>query len=361
MDENTSNNRPRRERGGIFFPLLLLTAGVLLLLSNFGYLPGGFWGFVQIYWPFLLILSGLDGLIRGNGITASILIAGFGGILLAGNLGYISISAWELLAKAWPLLLIGIGLDIIVGRRTIGRSIVGLALAFCLIAGLVWVADLSLPGSVRSKDFSQKYHNETSLTLNLLRTTGSVEVKAGKNSEQLVEAKLNLLKNEYVEPVVESKPDSSIVTIENSKDLIPGVSRPVHNSAWEIAVNPRPALSLKSEVVVGSNHMDLRGLNVNEVTCSNSIGKTLVYTAETRGARYQIKGGTGQIVIYVPAGAPVKLVADKAIGALSIPDRYVRENGYIRSPSYVSKEPAIEIDVELPIGAIQVVEYSTSL
>src|SRR5512133_1938193 len=163
MDENTSSNeRHEKKRGGLFFPLLLLSAGVLLLMSNFGYLPGGFWGVVQMYWPVLLIGAGLDGLIRGNGITASLLVAGFGGILLSGNLGYISITTWDLLAKGWPLILIGMGLDIIIGHRTALRSIIGLLFAFLLIAGLVWVADLSLSGMITTQNFNQKYQNETS-------------------------------------------------------------------------------------------------------------------------------------------------------------------------------------------------------
>ncbi len=361
MDENNSHDRKDTNRRGIFFPMLLLTAGVLMLLSNFGYLPGGFWGFVEIYWPALLIFAGLDGLIRGNGITSSILVSGFGCVLLAGNLGYITITAWDLLSKAWPLILIGIGLDVIIGHKTAIRSVAGLIMAFLLIAGLVWVADLSLPSSVQTQDFRQKFQNESSLSLNIQRTAGSIELISGGSSAQLVDAKLNLLRNEKVEPVVQQKSDSTVIDLANSKTVFPGTSRPVQNSTWKIAVNANPVLSLQSKVIMGENRLDLRGLNMKELICETTTGRSIVYLSETVGSSNHISGATGQITIHVPAGAPVKITANKAIGAISVPERYTRENGLIKSPAYKPGEPAIEVFVDLPIGAIQVVEYSTTL
>jgi len=362
MDENSSSNeRHEKRRGGLFFPLLLLSAGVLLLMSNFGYLPGGFWGFVQMYWPALLIVAGLDGLIRGNGITVSILVAGFGGVLMAGNLGYITVTTWDLLAKAWPLIFIGMGLDIIIGHRTAVRSIIGLLFAFLLIAGLVWMADLSLPGLVTSQNFNQKYQNETSFILNIERTAGRIELEAGKSSTDLLDAKLNLIKNEKVDPVIEQKPGTVVIVLANANDTFPGSSRPAQSAAWKLAVNPNPELTLHSKVVMGETDLDLRGLNVKEITCETATGKSDVYLAETLDATYHISGATGQITLHVPAGAPVKIVADKAIGAVSFPDKYTREDGYIKSPAYQSDKPAIQVSISLPIGAIQVVEYSTSL
>lgn len=361
MGEQDSNESRHRNRGGIFFPLLILTAGVLLLMSNFGYLPGGFWGFVEIYWPVLLVLMGLDGLIRGNGITGSLLVAGFGGILLAGNLGYIEISAWEILTKGWPLILIAFGLDIIVGHRSAARSIIGLLLAFVLIAGLVWLADLSLPGSVKSQDFQQKYQDETSLTLNIQRLAGSVELLDGGTNAPLLDAKLNLLKNEYIEPVVEKKNGSAVINLEDTKNMFPGTSRPVQNSAWKIRVNAKPELTLRSEVVMGEARYDLRGLSVDQVESSNALGRTIIYLAENDGSRNRISGAIGQITIYVPAGAAVRINVNKAIGAVDMPERYIREDGVFVSPAYTTGAPSIDVSIELPIGAIQVVEYSTSL
>lgn len=50
-------------RGPIFFPLILIVFGVLLLASNLGYIQFDVWQFVATWWPLLLIIGGLDLLI----------------------------------------------------------------------------------------------------------------------------------------------------------------------------------------------------------------------------------------------------------------------------------------------------------
>ena len=50
-------------RGPIFFPLVLVVLGFLLLFSNLGYIQFDFWKFIETWWPLLLIIFGLDLLI----------------------------------------------------------------------------------------------------------------------------------------------------------------------------------------------------------------------------------------------------------------------------------------------------------
>ena len=362
MTENVpEENRKERKRRGLFFPLLLLSAGVLLLMSNMGYLPGGFWNFVQTYWPALLILAGIDGLIKGEGITASVLIAGVGGLLLAGNLGYGSISAWDLLSKGWPLILVGIGIDIIIGRHTVARSIIGIFMALILIGGMFWVADLAIPGSIHSMDFNQPLRNETSLQLNLDRTAGRIVLDAGKSSSDLIDAELNLLKNENLEPAVSHKADTAIIDLNTGRNDFPGIARPAQNASWKIKVNPDPTLSIRSSLTMGETQLDLRGLKVKDVTCETATGKSEIYTAESTDAVYHISGATGSIVIRVPKGAAVTVSVNNTIGAISVPDGYDRNNNSYDSPAYKDGEPAIQISIDLPVGAVRIVEYSTGL
>ncbi|HEY4687790.1 MAG TPA: DUF5668 domain-containing protein [Anaerolineae bacterium] len=51
-------------RRSIFWPLLLVIAGTLLLLSNFGLLRASAWDLIRTGWPVLLVAIGLDVLLR---------------------------------------------------------------------------------------------------------------------------------------------------------------------------------------------------------------------------------------------------------------------------------------------------------
>jgi hypothetical protein len=358
MSDDNYDRNERRGRRGIFFPLLLLSAGILLLLSNFGYLPGGFWGFISLYWPVLLIFAGLDGLLKGEGITGSVLFAGFGAVLLAGNLGYITITTWDLISKAWPLILIGIGLDIIIGRRTVGRVFLGLGLAAVLVLGLVWVSNFSSTQGMHVQEFDQKFQNETNLTFNIQRTAGEVNIVAGTPAASLIQGKMNLLRNEIVQPVVEQSTSGTLVEIKNNASTFPGATRPSENSTWEFKVNPKPELDLTSKVIFGENQIDTRRLNLDKLTVETTTGRSVVYLTATLGAEVQISGAMGEILIYIPRGLAVRVHANKAIGALSIPDGYIRDGNTVLSPDFQAGEPAVEIKADLPIGAIRLVEYS---
>src|SRR5512137_1699193 len=63
-----------RERHGLVWPVMLIGAGVVLLLSNTGRLPWGVWQTLLSLWPVLLIAAGLD-LLFGRRSTWGALLA----------------------------------------------------------------------------------------------------------------------------------------------------------------------------------------------------------------------------------------------------------------------------------------------
>ena len=50
----------KRRRGSLVFPLVLIAVGVLLLLSNLGLIEGALWPELLRFWPVLVIAVGLD-------------------------------------------------------------------------------------------------------------------------------------------------------------------------------------------------------------------------------------------------------------------------------------------------------------
>jgi hypothetical protein len=253
--------------------------------------------------------------------------------------------------------LIGIGLDIIIGRRTIGRVLIGLGLAAVLVFGLVWVSNFSGSRGQQLKEFNQKYQNESSLTFNIERTAGSVQVTGVAPSDVLVDGKINLLRNENVEPVVEQSSAKTLIEVKDDASTFPGTSRPYENSSWLFTINPKPALSMSSKVIFGENKIDTRGLNLGNLKVETTTGRSVVYLSDTPGADVQINGAMGEIVVFIPKGAAVRIHANKAIGALSNPTSYIRDGNIVMSPAFQAGKPAIEVKADLAIGAIRLVEY----
>jgi hypothetical protein len=82
----------------------------------------------SLFWPLLLISAGV--------------------LLLLSNLGYVPWSSWNVLWRLWPLLLIGLGIDALIGRRTTGGMIVSGLLILLLLGGAIALIFLArnIPG-----------------------------------------------------------------------------------------------------------------------------------------------------------------------------------------------------------------------
>ena len=128
------------KRNSLFFPLLLLSAGVILMLNTLGIIEGDISGILMRIWPVVFIVGGLDALYQRHGYVWGIVSIGIGTALLLSNLGYLTINVWDFALRFWPVLLIAWGLDLVIGKRTFWSALVGIVLGLSLIAGITWLA-----------------------------------------------------------------------------------------------------------------------------------------------------------------------------------------------------------------------------
>ena len=66
-----------------------------------------------------------------------ILIISAGVGLLLNNLGLLPANSWILLARLWPLALVLLGIDLIIGRRSLIGAIISGVITLLVIAGVI--------------------------------------------------------------------------------------------------------------------------------------------------------------------------------------------------------------------------------
>jgi hypothetical protein len=91
--------RPRRHPPSLFWPLVFIGAGVILLLSTLGYVPWQSWNVLWRLWPLLLVALGVDLLIGRRSVLGAI-VSGLVLLLLIGLVVVLVVFARDIPALA---------------------------------------------------------------------------------------------------------------------------------------------------------------------------------------------------------------------------------------------------------------------
>ena len=83
-------------RPSLFWPVLLIGLGVLFLLQNFGLLPRGMWAALVPLWPVLLIVLGLDMFLGRRSLSGAILVLVLSALIVAASLTWAALRAQAL-------------------------------------------------------------------------------------------------------------------------------------------------------------------------------------------------------------------------------------------------------------------------
>jgi hypothetical protein len=338
--------------------MLLIAAGVFIFLINIGTIPGTTWQNMLQYWPVILIIGGLDGLYRRDGWVGSLVLLGFGTILLLGNLHYMQYSGFALFIRLWPILLVAIGLDVFLGHRgSIWSNLIRIMLGLMLVGGIIWLATMSPFFSLGMKTvpFEQNLDRATQSDVRFSVAVGELNLTGGAKNDELVSGTAGLPKEMTLEPVY-TAPDNgkSSLTLEGNGVVILPINSAT--SPWNFDINSRIPIDLDSEVGVGEMQIDLTGTHVSKLETKMGVGQTTITLPAGVDVNAMVSSAIGELVIRVPRGSKVEIKTSKALVGTSLPDGYIQENGIIRSPAAKAGAHKITLNVDLAIGSIVVQE-----
>jgi hypothetical protein len=83
---------------------------------------------------------------RGLSVFGPFLFIGLGIVLLLQQMGMIQWSLWDIAFRFWPLLVVAVGVDILVARRSFLGAVAGLIILLALLLGGIYLMG---PGPVR--------------------------------------------------------------------------------------------------------------------------------------------------------------------------------------------------------------------
>ena len=380
-------NNSQEKRPNLFRAFALIAVGIAFLFQNLGIFSDSVWSNIFNYWPLLLILLGLNDLVRTRSIAGPAFAISIGAVIFANNLNLISWSSWMSILRLWPVFIIAVGFELFIGRKNIWLSAVGvgasiglLALGLWLSGGVIGQEGIDRAGTVLvSEEIEQALGRAESARITIDASVGELAVDSLSNDANLIEGIIYSIEAESIYQDYEMDGDEAIYYL--SSDWEPsGMTNfsdfEDQKLSWDLNLTEEIPLDLKISLGVGESDIDLSNLQITDLDLSIGVGQTTVelpdgeYDAYIEGGigqtsitlpdegqiKLDVEGGIGEVILYIPDDIAVKIYVDRGIASLTIPSSYRQNDDVYTSPNYDEGDDYIELYLEQGIGNIAVRE-----
>lgn len=350
------SGRERRYPRSIFLPLMLIALGAMLLCTTITGLEIG-WDRLFQLWPMFLVLGGLDALFQGQRLVNPLLFIGLGGIFLLANLGYLPFSTWEMIVRFWPVLIIALGLEIIMGHHSPATRTIGFVSGVLLVAALVWlVTAISGAPIARTERQSFPLDDATRATIWLAPRSGNLTIEGGATPGILLEGTAHLSRGERLALDSGFEDGRANLKLESTGADFP---YPLFVSSsqegWNFRLTSQVPLRLMAEVTVGDQVLDLQALQFRSFYASAIIGKVVILSPLKSDLPGDARLTLGELVLRVPHGASVEIKLNNVLAGVSLAPGFRKQGGTIYGENSQGN-PKINLNVRVVLGRLRV-EY----
>ncbi len=296
---------------------------------------------------------------RGGVIGPTLLVAG-GVVFLLNSTGRLDWNVWWTLVRLWPVLLVAVGLDLLVGHRSVLGSLLVVAVIALAFAGGVWLhqnptfAARALPAG---EEIAQPRDGATAASITLAPANGSLRVQGGSSPANLLEGTLRQAGRPRVERTFAVEGGRAVFDLRGPGGdwWSPGPS-PRAGAApnWDLAL----AADLPTELIVhmgaGEAMLELTETAVTRVEVSQGLGASEVHLPAHGRVQARISGAIGQIVVVIPRGMEARISVSGGIAARDIAAEFARQGDQYVSAGYLGAADAVDMEISQAIGSIVV-------
>ncbi len=296
---------------------------------------------------------------RRPSLIGPLILITIGVLFLLANMGTLPYSFWEIALRFWPVILILVGLDIVIGRQSAIGALLIVVLWIALVGGAIWLATTQGGGLLPSppavtEQLSQPLGDVESATVNLDGGIADMSVTAlGSDSSDLMTGSFG--HPEGVRMVksynVAGKEGRLTVRGEGTASLF----FTFRNSRWDIRLNPEIPLALDVNGGIGRATLDLAGLQLTRLSLNAGLGSVEVTTPRTGIVTMRLDGGIGSTTVTIPQGVAARIRVDEGLSRTLVDDsRFPRVGNSYQSADYATAPNKIDIDINGGIGSIRI-------
>jgi len=291
---------------------------------------------------------------RGGSLVIPVILILFGVLLLLDSLNIIPGIDWTTLFKFWPLILIAIGVEIILGRRVSCAGIFLLVIVVAIGAALTWWAVVD-KGDRTVDRVSIPLNGVERAALELDIGFGKLTLAGESDMTQLLAAELDLPLGGEIDSGVNTKGDVAEVWLGSKRDYraFPQAITS-RGGTWDVRLNDRVGWDMNVHAGLGDARLDLSDLQVSELTVNWGIGSVEVVLPERGSTDVRIDGGLGDLTVEIPQGTPTRFKVDRGISGLTVDSRFKRQGDYYETDDFSRQESYVYMEIDTGIGNVTI-------
>jgi len=305
----------------------------------------------SFFWPLFLIAAGI--------------------LLLLTNLGLVPWQSWNVLLRLWPLLLIAVGIDVLFGRRSwIGAIVSGLLILLLIGAAIVAVllapripglANLARPAEWLTEHVEHPLAGIERASVTIDWTSLPGRLSALRDSSNLIEGNV-AYRGELIFDVDQhgDQADVELDTRFTGPWFGPFGFSGQTTDRWDVRLSPEVPLDLVLDTGSGPCDLDLAGLEVSSLILDAGSGPVDLALPAASTFEARIEGGSGPLTIVLPEGVGARVELDSGSGPFN-PDRRFRlvegerdDDGTWETDDFDTAEHRIELSIDQGSGPLTI-------
>lgn len=293
----------------------------------------------KVFWGLLLILAG--------------------GLLLLGNFGLVNVD-WSNVWKLWPLFIVFAGLSVLSFKHIIWR-IISVIFALLTIAFIAWVAI----GGFDKINFSN--NNSKEYTANV--EVESEDIKSAVISINSGASNMNIYSANQ-DSVVEATLDSDFANLSNESEKVGTVQKidlSMESSGiwfgsfkndWDVKVTRDLPISFDLDTGASDVNIDFSEALVDLIDIDMGVSDLdLILGNRQKLTEVEISSGVSSIKVKIPESSGVKLNIDEGLTTKKLADLSKVDEGIYQSADYEKAQNKVEIIAKVGVSSFTIEKY----